>query len=49
VLIRRDVNGGELLVFKLIGGTCFYTMRKGLSEGYDGHECSGYDYRTTDK
>jgi hypothetical protein len=49
VLIRRDANGGELLVFKLIGGTCFYTMRRGLSEGYDGCECSGYDYRTMDK
>jgi hypothetical protein len=33
VLIRHDANGGELLVFKLIGGTCFYTMRRGLSEG----------------
>jgi hypothetical protein len=27
----------------------FYTMRRGLSEGYDGHEGSGYDYRTMDK
>jgi hypothetical protein len=33
VLIRRDASGGELLVIKLIGGTCFYTTRKGLSEG----------------
>jgi hypothetical protein len=49
VRVRCDANGGELLVIKLIGGTCFYTMRRGLSEGYDGCECSGYDYRTTDK
>jgi hypothetical protein len=40
---------GALLVIKLIGGTCFHTMRRGLSEGYDRHECSVYDYRTTDK
>jgi hypothetical protein len=49
VHIRCDVNGGELLVIKLIGDTCFYTMRRGLSEGYDRRECSGYDYRETDK
>jgi hypothetical protein len=33
VLIRCDANGGELLVVKVIGGTCSYTMWKGLSEG----------------
>jgi hypothetical protein len=27
----------------------FYTMMRGLSEGYDRCECSGYDYRATDK
>jgi hypothetical protein len=47
--MQCNVNGGELLVFKLIGNTCFYTMRRGLSEGYDGREYSGYDYRATDK
>jgi hypothetical protein len=50
VRVRCDANEGELLlVIKLIGDTCFYTMRRGLSEGYDGREYSGYDYRTTDK
>jgi hypothetical protein len=32
-----------------IRGYMFYTMRWGLSEGYDGHEGSGYDYSATDK
>jgi hypothetical protein len=27
----------------------FYTMRRGLSKGYDGCEGSGYDYRAMDK
>jgi hypothetical protein len=30
-------------------GYMFYTMRRGLSEGYDGCEGSGYDYRATDQ
>jgi hypothetical protein len=33
VLIRHDVSGGELLVIKVIEGTCFYTMRRGLNDG----------------
>jgi hypothetical protein len=30
-------------------GYMFYTMRRGLSEGYNGHEGLGYDYSATDK
>jgi hypothetical protein len=44
------MSGGELLLFFLINrGYMFYTMRRGLSEEYDGHECSGYDYMAMDK
>jgi hypothetical protein len=43
------MSGGELLLFDCNRGYMFYTMRRGLSEGYDGCEGSGYDYRETDK
>jgi hypothetical protein len=49
VLIQCDTRGGELLVIDKLWGYIFYTMRRGLNDGYDGHEGSGYDYWTTDK
>jgi hypothetical protein len=42
-------EGGNNYLFYCNRGYMFYTMRRGLSEGYDGRECSGYDYRETDK
>jgi hypothetical protein len=30
VLIRHDASGGELLVIKLIGGTCFLYYEEGF-------------------
>jgi hypothetical protein len=47
--MRYEWGRTSCFFFFLIGDTCFYTMRRGLSEGYDGREYSGYDYRETDK
>jgi hypothetical protein len=43
------MSEGEVLFLYCNRGYMFYTMRRGLREGYDGHEGSGYDYRATDK
>jgi hypothetical protein len=41
--------GRTSLFFYCNRGYMFYTMRRGLSEGYDGRKGLGYDYRATDK
>jgi hypothetical protein len=48
-LRRCNTSGGELLLVYYNRGYIFYTTRRGLSEGYDGHEGSEYDYRAMDK
>jgi hypothetical protein len=40
---------GRTCSFYCNRGYMFYTMRRGLSKGYDGHEGSEYDYSATDK
>jgi hypothetical protein len=42
-------GGNNFLFFYCNRGYMFYTMRRGLSEGHDRCECSGYDYREMDK